>query len=231
MNTGVGPDYKHLEKMARLARYYALKMTTKAGSGHPTSAMSATDLMIGLFFGGIFRYDLDDPNHPNNDRIIFSKGHATPLFYSLWLLADRLTEDELMTYREFGSVLEGHPTHFRYRRRPGSLGGSLSIGVSMALNAMPSTNCPPHPPCCWATRRWPKARGRRPWRGRVPPQQPGGCARCQPPGPARRDHAGHDLAAYGISAARLAHDCDRRAQPARDREAYVAAAAVRTNPP
>lgn len=138
MNTGVGPDYKHLEKMARLARYYALKMTTKAGSGHPTSAMSATDLMIGLFFGGIFRYDLDDPNHPNNDRIIFSKGHATPLFYSLWLLADRLTEDELMTYREFGSVLEGHPTpRFRYcDAATGSLGQGLSIGVGMALNAM-----------------------------------------------------------------------------------------------
>lgn len=133
-----GPNYAHLEKMARLARYYALTMTTKAGSGHPTSAMSATDLMVGLFFGGIFRYDLDDPDHPNNDRIIFSKGHATPLFYSLWLLADRLTEDELMTYREFGSVLEGHPTpRFRYcDAATGSLGQGLSIGVGMALNAM-----------------------------------------------------------------------------------------------
>lgn len=130
--------YEHLEELARLARYYALKMTTQAGSGHPTSAMSATDLMIGLFFGGIFRYDLDHPDHPNNDRIIFSKGHATPLFYSLWLLADRLTEDELMTYRQFGSELEGHPTpRFRYcDAATGSLGQGLSIGVGMALNAM-----------------------------------------------------------------------------------------------
>lgn len=138
MSIEPGPDYEHLAKMARLARHYALTMTTKAGSGHPTSAMSATDLMVGLFFGGIFRYDLDDPDHPNNDRIIFSKGHATPLFYSLWLLADRLTEDELMTYREFGSVLEGHPTpRFRYcDAATGSLGQGLSIGVGMALNAM-----------------------------------------------------------------------------------------------
>lgn len=138
MTTEPGPDYEHLAQMARLARYYSLKMTTKAGSGHPTSAMSATDLMVGLFFGGIFRYDLDDPDFPNNDRIIFSKGHATPLFYSLWLLADRVTEDELMTYREFGSELEGHPTpRFRYcDAATGSLGQGLSIGVGMAINGM-----------------------------------------------------------------------------------------------
>ncbi len=130
-----GADREQLEAMARLARYYALKMTTKARSGHPTSAMSATDLMVGLLFGGIFRYDLDDPDHPNNDRLIFSKGHATPLFYSLWLLADRLTEDELMTYREFGSELEGHPTpRFRYcDAATGSLGQGLAIGVGMAI--------------------------------------------------------------------------------------------------
>ena len=130
-----GADTEQLEALARLARYYALKMTTKAGSGHPTSAMSATDLMVGLLFGGSFRYDLDDPDHPNNDRLIFSKGHATPLFYSLWLLADRLTEDELMTYREFGSELEGHPTpRFRYcDAATGSLGQGLAIGVGMAI--------------------------------------------------------------------------------------------------
>lgn len=128
-------DSEQLEALARLARYYALKMTTKAGSGHPTSAMSATDLMVGLLFGGAFRYDLDRPEHPNNDRIIFSKGHATPLFYSLWLLAGRLTEDELLTYREFGSELEGHPTpRFRYcDAATGSLGQGLAIGVGMAL--------------------------------------------------------------------------------------------------
>ncbi|MGD9496012.1 MAG: transketolase [Armatimonadota bacterium] len=129
---------EQLEEIARLVRYYALTMTTRAGSGHPTSAMSAVELMVGLLFGGIFRYYLDEPDHPNNDRLIFSKGHATPLFYCLWLLADRLTEEELMSYRRFGSELEGHPTpRFRYcEAATGSLGQGLAIGVGMALNAM-----------------------------------------------------------------------------------------------
>jgi transketolase len=101
---------EHLQKLATLVRYNILTMTTQAGSGHPTSSLSATELMVGLMFGGIFRYDLDHPKHPNNDRLIFSKGHATPLFYSLWALAGKLTAAELMTYRHFGSPLEGHPT-------------------------------------------------------------------------------------------------------------------------
>jgi transketolase len=128
---------EHLKKVAALLRYYILTMTTQAGSGHPTSALSATELMAGLMFGGIFRYDLDHPEHPNNDRLIFSKGHATPLFYSLWALAGQLTEADLMTYRHFGSPLEGHPTmSFKYTvAATGSLGQGLSIGLGIALNA------------------------------------------------------------------------------------------------
>jgi transketolase len=128
---------EHLEKLATLLRYYILTMTTQAGSGHPTSSLSATELMAGLMFGGIFRFHLDNPKHPNNDRLIFSKGHATPLFYSLWALAGKLTEDEIMTYRHFGSPLEGHPTmSFRYTEAAtGSLGQGLAIGLGVALNA------------------------------------------------------------------------------------------------
>jgi transketolase len=128
---------KELQKIATLIRYYSLIATTHAGSGHPTSAMSATDLMTGLFFGGAFRYDLDNPRHPNNDRIIFSKGHASPLFYSLWAAAGKLTEADMLTYRQFGSPLEGHPTvAFPYTEAAtGSLGQGLSIGVGLALNA------------------------------------------------------------------------------------------------
>jgi transketolase len=128
---------EHLKQIARLIRYYTLIATTNAGSGHPTSAMSATELMAGLLFGGTFRYDLDQPGHPNNDRLIFSKGHASPLFYSLWVAAGKLTQNDLLTYRQFGSVLEGHPTAaFRYTEAAtGSLGQGLSIGVGMALNA------------------------------------------------------------------------------------------------
>ncbi|MCA9433280.1 MAG: transketolase, partial [Candidatus Omnitrophica bacterium] len=127
----------HLERIAKLIRYYSLVATTEAGSGHPTSALSATDLMCGLLFGGTFRYDTENPDHPNEDRLIFSKGHATPLFYSLWLAAGVIDEQEIMTYRQFGSRLEGHPTvAFPYvEAATGSLGQGLSIGVGTALNA------------------------------------------------------------------------------------------------
>jgi transketolase len=130
-------DIRTLEKTAKLIRYHILTSTTEAGSGHPTSSLSATDLMTVLFFSGLFRFDADHPEHPNNDRIIFSKGHASPLFYALWCVAGKLTEKELMTMRKFGSPLEGHPTaNFRYTEAAtGSLGQGLSIGVGMALNA------------------------------------------------------------------------------------------------
>jgi transketolase len=126
-----------LEGIARLIRYYSLVMSTEAGSGHPSSSLSAADLMTGLLFGGTFRYDLDNPRHPNNDRLIFSKGHASPLFYSIWAAAGKVTEQELLTFRKFNSPLEGHPTPaFKYTEAAtGSLGQGLSIGVGMALNA------------------------------------------------------------------------------------------------
>jgi transketolase len=126
-----------LTKLSTLIRYYILTMSTEAGSGHPTSSLSATELMAGLLFGGVFRYDLDNPAYPNNDRLIFSKGHASPLFYSLWAAAGKVSEEELKTFRKFGSPLEGHPTDaFRYTEAAtGSLGQGLSIGVGMALNA------------------------------------------------------------------------------------------------
>lgn len=126
-----------LEKLAKLIRYYILASTTRAGSGHPTSSLSACDLMTGLLFGGTFRYDAAHPDHPGNDRIIFSKGHASPLFYAMWAAAGQVTFDELMTLRKFGSRLEGHPTvAFPYAEAStGSLGQGLSIGLGMALNA------------------------------------------------------------------------------------------------
>ena len=128
---------ERIKKLATLIRYYILVMTTEAGSGHPTSSLSATELMACLLFGGVFRFDADHPKCPNNDRLIFSKGHASPLFYALWAAAGELTEKDLMTYRKFGSPLEGHPTvSFPYvEAATGSLGQGLSIGLGMALNA------------------------------------------------------------------------------------------------
>jgi transketolase len=130
-------DMDHLKKLAGLIRYLSLVSTTEAGSGHPTSSLSATDLMTGLLFGGVFRFDVEQPDHPNNDRLIFSKGHASPLFYSLWAAAGKVSEKEMMTMRKFGSPLEGHPTvAFPYTEAStGSLGQGLSVGVGMALNA------------------------------------------------------------------------------------------------
>lgn len=128
---------RKLKRLSDLIRYFILVSTTAAGSGHPTSSLSATDLMVGLMFGGTFRFDTDHPEHPNNDRLIFSKGHASPLFYALWAAAGKLTETELISLRQFGSPLEGHPTPaFRYvEAATGSLGQGLSVGVGIALNA------------------------------------------------------------------------------------------------
>ena len=131
-------DFDTLKKLATMIRYYILAASTHAGSGHPTSSLSATELMVMLFFKGFFRYDAGNPGYCNNDRLIFSKGHASPLFYALWVAAGRLDGQEFIdTYRKFGSNLEGHPTvAFPYAEAAtGSLGQGLSIGVGMALNA------------------------------------------------------------------------------------------------
>ena len=139
-------DSEQLARLAKLIRYYILVSTTEAGSGHPTSSLSATDLMTCLLFGGTFRFDADHPEHPNNDRLVFSKGHASPLLYALWAAAGKVSEEELMTLRKFGSPLEGHSTTaFRYAdAATGSLGQGLSIGVGMALNAKYIDKLPYH---------------------------------------------------------------------------------------
>ncbi len=126
-----------LKQLARLVRYHILTSTTSAGSGHPTSSLSATDLMTVLMFGGFFKADLNKPEYINNDRLIFSKGHAAPLLYSLYAAAGKISDKEMMTLRKFGSRLEGHPTlDFPYTEAAtGSLGQGLSVGVGMALNA------------------------------------------------------------------------------------------------
>ena len=130
-------EIDHLQALARLVRYFCVNATSTAHSGHLTSSLSATDLMTALVFGGTFRFKVSEPDHPNNDRLIFSKGHASPLFYSLWAAAGAITEQELLTYRRFGSRLEGHPTpRFPYvEAATGSLGQGLGIGLGMALNA------------------------------------------------------------------------------------------------
>ena len=130
-------NQKTLLELAKLVRYYILISTTEAGSGHPTSSLSATDFMTVLMFGGFLKADLNNPEYNNNDRLIFSKGHAAPLLYALYAVAGKINEKELLTLRKFGSKLEGHPAmSFPYTESAtGSLGQGLSIGAGMAMNA------------------------------------------------------------------------------------------------
>lgn len=127
---------KFLEHKAYKMRVSSLQMTTQAGSGHPTSALSAADIVSAIFFYAM-HFDPKDFNNPYNDRFILSKGHAAPILYAVYKELGLLSEQELLTYRQFGSPLEGHPTlRFPYAQAAtGSLGMGLSIGAGMALSA------------------------------------------------------------------------------------------------
>lgn len=125
-----------LKEKARRMRIMSLRATTEAGSGHPSSCLSAADLASVIFFQQM-RYDPQDPNNAANDRFVLSKGHAAPLLYAAWAEAGIVEELETLTLRNFDSDLEGHPTP----RLPwvgvatGSLGQGLSAGLGMALAA------------------------------------------------------------------------------------------------
>jgi transketolase len=121
-------------ELGQQLRVDAVRASAKAGSGHPTSSMSAADLAA-VLLAAHFRYDYDDPKNPANDRLIFSKGHASPLVYGLFRAAGALSEEEFMTYRQFGSRLEGHPTPVLpwVDVATGSLGQGLPIGVGVAI--------------------------------------------------------------------------------------------------
>ncbi|HET9288354.1 MAG TPA: transketolase [Gaiella sp.] len=121
-------------ELGQQLRVDAVRASAKAGSGHPTSSMSAADLAAVLLAGHL-RYDFDAPDDPANDRLVFSKGHASPLVYGLFRAAGVLSEEEFGTYRRFGSRLEGHPTPVLpwVDVATGSLGQGLPIGVGMAL--------------------------------------------------------------------------------------------------
>ncbi|QQS60911.1 MAG: transketolase [Candidatus Moraniibacteriota bacterium] len=130
-------DIQKIEEISRKIRNWCVKMTTIAGSGHLTSSLSAVEAMVVLMFSKkhFFRYELENPERIDNDRLIFSKGHASPLFYSLWAMAGGVNVEDLKTFRTFESVLEGHPTRrFPFTEVPtGSLGQGIGIGVGEAL--------------------------------------------------------------------------------------------------
>src|SRR5215208_3454768 len=127
-------DVELWRELGQQLRVDAVRTSAEAGSGHPTSSMSAADLAA-VLLADHFRYDLDDPKSPANDRLIFSKGHASPLVYGLFRAAGAISEEEFMTYRQLGSRLQGHPTPVLpwVDVATGSLGQGLPIGVGLAL--------------------------------------------------------------------------------------------------
>ncbi len=132
--TQTNPQVQQWTNLAQQLRVDSIRSTTAAGSGHPTSSMSAADLMSVLMLNYL-HYDFDNPKNPNNDHLIFSKGHASPLLYSMYKAAGAISDEELLTLRKFGSRLEGHPTPVLpwVDVATGSLGQGLPIGVGVAL--------------------------------------------------------------------------------------------------
>src|SRR5207245_4737055 len=143
--TSTDPKVQQWTNLAQQLRVDSIRCTTAAGSGHPTSSMSAADLMA-VLLTGYLHYDFDDPQNPNNDHLIFSKGHASPLLYSLFKAAGAISDDELLTLRKFGSRLEGHPTPILpwVDVATGSLGQGLPIAVGVALAGRKLDQLPYH---------------------------------------------------------------------------------------
>ena len=138
MTTITSTSETGLDTVAELAaqlRVDSVRASTSAGSGHPTSSMSAADLLAVLVTRHL-RYDWDAPKSPANDHLIFSKGHASPLLYSVFKAVGVVSEQELLGgYRRFGQRLQGHPTPALpwVDVATGSLGQGLPDGVGIAL--------------------------------------------------------------------------------------------------
>jgi transketolase len=127
---------EEIHQLAQRIRIDSIRAAAAANSGHPTSSMSAADLMAVLMARHL-HYDYDEPKNPNNDHLIFSKGHASPLIYSMYAAAGAITDEELLTFRQFGSRLEGHPTPLLPWTdvATGSLGQGMPIAAGIALAA------------------------------------------------------------------------------------------------
>jgi len=127
---------KELELRAKSIRRLIVEMICKAGSGHPGGSLSATDLLTVLFFS-VLRHNPKEPLWPDRDRFHMSKGHCCPLWYAVLAESGYFPKEVLMTLRQLGSILQGHPD----KRTPGvdvasgSLGQGLSVGLGMSLAA------------------------------------------------------------------------------------------------
>src|SRR5213592_1615436 len=138
-------NMKVYEALARQLRIDSIRCSTAAGSGHPTSSLSAADLMAVLLASHL-RYDFKNAKNPNNDHLILSKGHASPLLYSMFKAAGAISDEEMLTLRKLGSRMEGHPTPDLpwVDVATGSLGQGLPIGVGIALAGKRVLDAPYH---------------------------------------------------------------------------------------
>ena len=143
IRTTQGFDF--IRELGQQLRVDSIRSSTAAGSGHPTSSMSAADLMADLITRHLV-YDWNDPGAPTNDHLIFSKGHASPLVYSIFKAVGVISDDELLTFRKFGSRLQGHPTPVLpwIDVATGSLGQGLPIAVGVALAGRKLDRLPYH---------------------------------------------------------------------------------------
>ena len=131
-------DIAALEQVAKRMRRIIIEITTKAGSGHPSTSLSMVELVIPLYLGGVMRHDPKNPRWPDRDRFILSKGHGAPALYTILALAGYFPEELLYTLRHIDSPLEGHPNMLRVpgvEASTGSLGQGLSQGIGHALAA------------------------------------------------------------------------------------------------
>jgi transketolase len=135
------PSLNDLKRIAKTIRKDIINSTTAAGSGHPTSSLSGVEVAVALYFGGYLRHDPKNPNWPQRDRFILSKGHAAPLLYACLAEAGYFNKDLLLTLRKIDSPIEGHPNYAHAKAAAiggieastGSLGQGLSLGLGHAL--------------------------------------------------------------------------------------------------
>tara|TARA_R110002124_G_scaffold72221_5_gene193363 strand:+ start:2233 stop:3075 length:843 start_codon:yes stop_codon:yes gene_type:complete len=134
---------EELKEKGKVLRRLIIRMTTEAGSGHPSSSLSAVEVVNALWFGGFMKYDPENPNWEARDRFILSKGHAVPVLYAAMAEAGYFSEEDVMTLRKLGSPFEGHPNMKRLpgiEASTGSLGQGLSLGIGQALGARLNDN-------------------------------------------------------------------------------------------
>jgi transketolase len=125
-------DIAELKRIATEMRVDIITLLVESGSGHPGGSLSEIDILTCLYFGDILRYRADEPDWPDRDRFVLSKGHCTPGLYSILARAGYFPHEWLMTFRKFGSPLQGHPDRTKTAGIEAST-GSLGQGISMAL--------------------------------------------------------------------------------------------------